>query len=321
MIRVKVSSNGLGKDFSIGQFSKSKNNQIDNVKFFFNPGDYKEYDFWFVLDDLGEKYERNLVRRGGLFFFTSEQIWDDSYYLKNRNALSFIDNFDKVFSSYVMLRKPYNYELPFLPWMINQNHGSYDPKHFRDINYFQTLDKIPKSKFMSVFCSNKEISPWQSVRLKFVSELKEALGSRLDWFGNGVSPLVEKWDGIAPYKYHIVLENRISNNLITEKLYDSYLGLSLPLYAGAPNVGNFFPEKSFITLDIKNKNESVNLIYSLYESEVYETRIQDLILARNLVLNKYNLWCRLSSIALKYYNSLGSSQEFSLKKIKTGYFF
>ena len=43
----------------------------------------------------------------------------------------------------------------------------------------------------------------------------------------GVNSLNDKWDGIHDYKYHIVLENE-ANYLISEKLFDSYLGLSFP---------------------------------------------------------------------------------------------
>ena len=37
----------------------------------------------------------------------------------------------------------------------------------------------------------------------------------------------------------------VKNNLISEKLYDSYLGLAFPIYFGAPNSGEYFPKNSF----------------------------------------------------------------------------
>ena len=65
---------------------------------------------------------------------------------------------------------------------------------------------------------------------------KKHFKDRLNWYGNGVNEINNKFEVISNSKYHIVLENDSKYNLISEKLYDSYLGLSFPIYYGAPNV-------------------------------------------------------------------------------------
>ena len=51
---------------------------------------------------------------------------------------------------------------------------------------------------------------------------------------------------------HIAVENHIAPHHWTEKLSDSFLGYCLPFYIGCPNAADYFPEQSFIGLDIED---------------------------------------------------------------------
>ena len=75
---------------------------------------------------------------------------------------------------------------------------------------------------------------------------------------------------ISNSKYHIVLENDSKYNLISEKLYDSYLGLSFPIYYGAPNINNYFDKNSLETIDINDIAGSINTIENAIENNLYE---------------------------------------------------
>ena len=110
--------------------------------------------------------------------------------------------------------------------------------------------------------------------MSLLKSKKSYFGSDIDWFGSGVNPIEDKWEGIKEYKYHIVIENGQKNNLISEKLFDSYLGLSYPIYYGAPNVGEYFPTKSFKSIDINNFQESIRVIENLLDSNTYEKSIE-----------------------------------------------
>jgi hypothetical protein len=183
--------------------------------------------------------------------------------------------------------------------MINANHGqSVFSAHARDRLFFEQLTSLPKTKDLSVFCSNQTWTEDHKLRLKFVRGLKAHFGDKLDWFGNGIQPLEQKWDGIATYKYHIALENQSRNNVITEKLYDSFLGLAYPIYYGAPNAGEYFDSKSFSTIDIVDIKGSIKIIEKILESDLYEQRLNEVIASKNLVLSKYNLFERIADICL-----------------------
>jgi hypothetical protein len=317
MIKVKVLCKGTPPDQNINQYSGNNDNLVNGVKFVFDPDDDSQFDFIFIIDNLDDKNLIHKVKEGGLFFFTAEHIYEEDFYIKNDNVKKFINQFSRIFSSYLTNHINHNYEIPFLPWMINHNHGTHSPSHQRDIGYFKKLDFAKKTKFLSVICSTKVFSPQQRVRLEFVSKLKSILGEDLDWFGNGVNPIDDKWSAISKYKYHLVLENRIGNNVVSEKLFDSYLGLSFPLYSGAPNIYDFFSTNSLVQIDTNNIEGTLLILDKLKKEGVYEKSHEELINSKDKVLADYNMWFRLANIAKTYFDTLGNVRQHKLVPLKS----
>lgn len=136
--------------------------------------------------------------------------------------------------------------------MINANHGSVFGPHTRDIAYLEELASVKKSKLISVFCSSKEWRPEYRLRLQFVEYLQRHFGADLEWFGNGVNEIPEKWDGLAPFEYTIVLENRSDRGIFTEKILDPFLSLTEPIYWGDPNIRNVLPISPQNLIDIRD---------------------------------------------------------------------
>jgi len=150
---------------------------------------------------------------------------------------------------------------------------------------------------MSVFCSQKTFTPEHQARYKFVEILKKHFGDTLDWYGNGVQSIPEKWDGIAPYKYHIVLENQSRHNIISEKIYDSYLGLAYPIYWGAPNLADYFPKESFSSIEILDWRNAIKTIEQIVIKDEWEQKLPALIESKNKVLIDYNPFRRIAELA------------------------
>jgi hypothetical protein len=50
-----------------------------------------------------------------------------------------------------------------------------------------------------------------------------------------------KFDTIAKYKFTLAFENSISKDYVTEKFFDALMAGSVPVYRGAPNIGDFAP--------------------------------------------------------------------------------
>jgi len=138
--------------------------------------------------------------------------------------------------------------------------------------------------------TNKEL------RINFLNILQNRIDGDIDFFGRDIKKTATKEKGILNYKYHIVIENNIYKNIISEKIFDSYLGLSYPLYSGGSNLEDFFPKESFTKLDLNDFNGSIQKIEHILENDSYNKKVKALKDARNIVLNKFNLIYRIDAI-------------------------
>ena len=111
-----------------------------------------------------------------------------------------------------------------------------------------------------------------SHRVRFTQWMQTQL-PQLDVFGHGVRYIEDKSDAIDPYRYHIAIENHICQHHWTEKLSDSFLGLSLPFYFGCPNIADYFPEESYIPIEIGKFSESLETIQRAIRDKEYEKRL------------------------------------------------
>lgn len=297
MIKIKVSARGGSFSPNISQFVGNSENTYQNCRFYINDS-LEEADVWFVMEDVDEEDSQCLVSPDRVFFLTAETSWMPNHYYSSTNSRRFIDQFSQLYTCHDVYKSNVVNTYPFLPWMINANHGqTVLGEHDRNINVMREINNLPKTKPLSVFCSAQVSTSNHRMRFRFVHELKSYFGKNIDWYGNGVNPLAEKWDGIAPYRYTLALENQSVHNLFTEKIYDAFLGLAYPIYWGAPNLSDYFDEDSFQHINIRDLNGSIRIISNLIESDVAEASQIKLVQSRDAVLDKYNMFVRMANIA------------------------
>ena len=295
MLNIKVTLPGFNNNLSISQFTGNEKNELNDCKFWVNTK-IDNPDAWFIFENIGEEYEDCFINPNKIVFLSAETSYQENHFIKEPRK-KYLDQFGYIYTPYETKNNSLK-DMPFLPWMINSNHGDaiYSP-HKRDLNYFLKLEKLEKTKTLSVFCSNKDFTEGHKQRLDFVYGLKEHFGNLIDWYGNGVNPLDEKWEGISEYKYHISIENKNKDFLISEKLIDCFMGLSFPFYYGAPNVSNFFPENSYKNIDIYDLKKSIEIIEGGINNNFYEKNLEALVESKNLACREYNLFYRLSKIS------------------------
>lgn len=153
-----------------------------------------------------------------------------------------------------------------------------------------------KTRLLSVVSSDKSFTDGHRKRQAFVNMLKGHFGDDLDIYGRGVRDIKDKWDAIAGYKYHVVIENSVYRDYWTEKLADCFLAGAYPFYHGCPNLPDYFPSGSFTEIDINKPDEAIDIIESGVRSQLYENSLQKLRDAKELVLDKHNLFAMLSGI-------------------------
>ena len=75
---------------------------------------------------------------------------------------------------------------------------------------------------------------------------------------------------LYPYQYSIVMENGRRTNWITEKLIDCLVSRTVPIYWGAPNVGEFFDSNSILSFQTY---EDLNKILTELTPEFYQSQL------------------------------------------------
>jgi hypothetical protein len=184
-----------------------------------------------------------------------------------------------------------------LSWHFGWNRQN--PNWETDSTPFSTLsiaDYADKPFELSVICSAKTKSDEHRRRLGFVYALKDLLGDRLHWYGRGVRDMGDKAEAIAPYRYHIVLENNFIDHFWTEKIADSYLGLAFPFYSGCRNLHYYFDAQAFEYIDLDDVPGAAKTIETAIAGRLSETRLVHLREARRKVLFEYNIFNEVNEV-------------------------
>lgn len=105
-----------------------------------------------------------------------------------------------------------------------------------------------KTKNVSIICSNKEAFGIQHQRKEIAKACKRT--GLADCFGSfdGGTYLKFKSDSLVDYRYQIVVENDIKPYYFTEKILDCFASMTIPIYYGATEIGNYFDQDGIIVL-------------------------------------------------------------------------
>ena len=252
-----------------------------DFQFLFQP-DGEPVDAWVVYDDLKQPVSQ-VCPRANTLLITGRPASLRQYRTRYTSQFGQIwTSHTNITHSHVTLRHEAQH------WHYALLNGTAHD-HPLGIEELQALARPDKPKLLSVLCSAKSVTADHRRRLEFVRYLQSELGDQIDVFGHNVRPVVDKSEAIWPYKYHVVLENDHSENFMTEKLPDAFLGWSYPIYFGGNEAYHRFPEGSFTAIDIYQPKQALNVIRNVLLSETYENSVDCIAEARNNVLAKHNL--------------------------------
>lgn len=228
-------------------------------------------------------------------------ILQDPYYEDTRDWITKEKyKFSKIFTHFIPTKDTkYIQSHPCLPWHIKR---TYDEL---------VKNVIPeKSKAISWISSNKKDLAGQRKRMSFLQALKKDTSLSIDLFGKGINFIDDKWDGLAPYKYSIAIENTYSEDYWTEKIADCFLAYTLPIYYGCPNLEKYYPKNSFIRIDIDDPQGSLDKITEILETDPWEKHLSAIQQARELFLKKYHFFPYFAD----YINSIKDKKTTNLPK-------
>jgi hypothetical protein len=293
MIRIKLTTPFPGEPWE--KQTPQSSGVWGNCTFLINK-EVSECDFWVVYDNLLGTGTTCCPARNTILI-TGEPPSIRHY------THEYLKQFATVITCHRKLRHPnVVHQQQGLPWQIGwRRRGNYFISS-KDYDELSAIRNFKKDRLVSVIVSSKDFTAGHRRRLKFVEHLSQYFGPKLDVYGRGIREIDDKWEAIARYKYHIVLENSAVPDYWTEKLADAYLGGAFPLYYGCPNLPKYFPPTAFMQFDLKDSS-SVDRIERFIEDHSYECAIGAIHHAREMVLNKYNLFAMLCD----YCNDIGIS--------------
>jgi len=128
--------------------------------------------------------------------------------------------------------------------------------------WIKNMQIYPKSKLLSMVCSNKDWTDGHKFRLK----IRDLYMNRADIFGaNGIVP---KEVGLKDYMFSIAIENMVYPTYFTEKILDCFATGTIPIYWGCRDISEHFNKDGIIFLDEFIDNDPNNISPELYYSKM-----------------------------------------------------
>lgn len=190
-----------------------------------------------------------------------------------------------------------------------------------DNHLVKKFDKMDKKKLACMILRNRKGGEYRISSSKFKEKglsLKKNYDSRkrfinsnfVDIYGKGYSKNVKNFKGpILPfdqkyfvlnaYKYNVVLENALVDSYISEKILDSFLTLTVPIYQGSPRIKSYVPEELMIDLNEFNENSGLE---SFLNKHNYKFVANKILAKRDDIFNLFSTKENFTKIAYSWYN-------------------
>jgi len=247
-----------------------------------------EYEFLIVLGGIRPqdmKYYRNPMKTIG---FLLEPNWSTNWQRDlDRYCRYVVAQESSMFSGQNIIEHPL--------FMMTQS---------TDHHKFYLEESHPKNRRMSIVITNTGPKPLYNERIGLFRALLDT-DLDIDFYGrmwNLSDPRYKgapynKSDALLNYEYSIGIENCRQKNYLTEKFFDLIACDTVPIYYGAPNVKDIYPEESFIEMDFSGPIEkTVEQIKHVYHNDDYSARLAHVKRAKDLYYTKYNIFNFLESM-------------------------
>lgn len=260
-----------------------------DCEFVFNSDE--NYDYFVTIDNITEECGCKVDKNHRLLFL------GEPPYIKQYNN-DFIKQYGHVFSCQQKKidRGEAKLSFPLLPWMLGislkeNSHSALEGAGFLTYDDFKNQHENPNRKNKAcLITSNKVMTKGHRDRVHFADYALKHCSDFIDVYGNGYKSIPDKLDVLSQYKYAIIIENCQYPNYWTEKIGDCFLAGCYPIYHGCPNIGEYFPERSFAEVNVRNIIETIDMVRYILDSTLFEDTKEKLIEAKDLVLDKYNIF-------------------------------
>jgi hypothetical protein len=105
--------------------------------------------------------------------------------------------------------------------------------------------------------------------------------------GRGFKSFDQKEEGLAPYRYSVIIENCQEQGYFTEKLLDCFLCSTMPIYWGCPNIEDYFEKSGMVICNSEEElhNAIINTPAPLSEEQAQSLEVNKAIAQEYSSLN------------------------------------
>lgn len=252
----------------------------DGVRFTLD--EVEECDFLVVLNHRMKEDIRVRCPEGRVWALMQESyVWGFTDWMVEGHR-----DFDRVYTNHLPVKGgKYRVSHPAVPWHV-----------LRSFDELVSCAVPEKNRSLSWIVGDCRDLPGHMKRLSFLRFLQSERDLEIDLVGRAVRYIEDKWDGLAPYRYSIAVENATCPDYWTEKLADCYLAWTVPIYHGCPNLEDYFPAASFLRIDIDRPREALDAIRRILREDDWSRRVPALEEARRRVLHEHQLFPRLAKL-------------------------
>lgn len=215
------------------------------------------------------QYVRNLNEFDGVTIFTDEQMFSKNVLkVKSRYKIGWCQESPEikplVYHNVHRVEDRFDYIMTFHPNLLKRNSNKYKlaligGSWVKDYEW----QIYPKTKLISIIASNKNYAPGHILRHEVIKKMKG-----LDVWGSGYNKFESKLEPLKDYMFSIAIINCKINNYWTEILTDCFATGTVPIFWGAPNIGEFFNLDGMIIFDTIEDLSKINLNEDLYYAKM-----------------------------------------------------
>ncbi|MEM5471114.1 glycosyltransferase family 10 [Hoeflea sp. AS60] len=129
---------------------------------------------------------------------------------------------------------------------------------------------VSKSRMLSLIASSKTDLEGHRLRHEVIDWIR-AKAIDADVLGRGYAPFERKSDGLAPYRYSVIIENVREPDYFTEKLIDCLLCETVPIYWGAQRITETFDPGGML---ICQSLDEIKAAIATISPEDYQSRLE-----------------------------------------------
>ena len=257
----------LNNKYSINNQAKKDNNtkkqiQLYFIDFFYSSYRYKQINI--IKKILSQKFDIQINPHNPeyLIYNVFGCLHIDKKYNKSIKIAYYTENQlpDFNIADYAIGQAHFNYLDRYyrIPYIIGLS-GSYNNSKMNLIRQL-VINKPIRKKFCAVVISNN--NSYAIFRLNFIKELNKY--KKVDMGGiynNNVGKIKNKILFLSSYKFSIAMENSEGDGYMSEKIIDSFISGTIPIYYGNYMIDEYINPKSYIHIrgekDMKEKIEYI----------------------------------------------------------------